>query len=84
MTQLFAYLFFIIGLLSVMLGGLGLGAYWVLSSFDEVNLDSRLTEKEYVFYTSALMVLGLLLVVLGLLLVVLGLLLVVGALGLEG
>lgn len=70
MTQLFAYLFFIIGLLSFMFGGLSLGAYWVLSSFDEVNLDSRLTEKEYVFYTSALMVFGV------------GLL--VGALRLEG
>lgn len=70
MTQLFAYLFFIIGLLSVMLGGLGLGAYWGLSSFGEVNLDSRLTEKEYVFGTSAL--------------IVIGLVLVAGALGLEG
>ena len=28
MTQLFAYLFFIVGLLAMMLGGLGLGAYW--------------------------------------------------------
>ncbi|NLN58735.1 MAG: hypothetical protein GX151_12625 [Gammaproteobacteria bacterium] len=62
MTQLFAYLFFIIGLLLVMLGGLGLGAYWGLSSFDEVNLDLRFTEKEYVFYTSALIVVGLVLV----------------------
>ena len=70
MTQLFAYLFFIIGLLLVMLGGLGLGAYWGLSSFDEVNLDSRFTEKEYVFYTSAL--------------IVFGVVSVVGALGLEG
>lgn len=70
MTQLFAYLFFIVGLLSVMLGGLGLGAYWVLSSLDEVNLDLRFTEKEYVFYTSAF--------------IVFGVVLVVGALGLEG
>ena len=62
MTQLFAYLFFIVGLLSVMLGGLGLGAYWGLSSFDEVNLDSRLTGKEYVSYTSALIVFGVVLV----------------------
>lgn len=62
MTQLFAYLFFIIGLLLVMLGGLGLGAYWGLSSFDEVNLDLRFTEKEYVFYTSALIVFGVVLV----------------------
>ena len=63
MTQLFAYLFFIIGLLSFMFGGLGLGAYWVLSSFGGVNLDSRFTEKEYVFYTSALIVFGVVLVV---------------------
>lgn len=69
MTQLFAYLFFIIGLLSFIFGGLGLGAYWVLSSFGEVELDPRLTRKEYVFYTSAS--------------IVFGLVLVVGALGLE-
>lgn len=62
MTQLFAYLIFIVGLLAVMLGGLGLGAYWGLSSFDEANLDSRLTGKEYVFGTSALMVIGVFLV----------------------
>ena len=62
MTQLFAYLFFIVGLLAMMLGGLGLGAYWGLSSLDGVNLDLRFTEKEYVFYTSALMVIGLVLV----------------------
>ena len=70
MTQLFAYLFFIIGLLSFMFGGLGLGAYWVLSKFEKVTFSSRLTEKEYVFYTSAL--------------IVFGVVLVVGALGLEG
>lgn len=62
MTQLFAYLFFIIGLLFVMLGGLGLGAYWGLSRFDEVNLDSRLTEKDYISYMSVLMVIGVVLV----------------------
>ena len=62
MTQLFAYLFFIIGLLSVMLGGLGLGAYWGLSRLGEVTFSPGITEKEYVFYTSALMVIGLVLV----------------------
>lgn len=62
MTQLFAYLFFIIGLLSFMFGGLSLGAYWVLSKFERVTLSSGLTGKEYVFYTSALMVIGLVLV----------------------
>ena len=70
MTQLFAYLFFIVGLLSVMMGGLGLGAYWGLSSFTDEELDPEITEKEYVFFLSALMVIGLVLVV--------------GALGLEG
>ena len=70
MTQLFAYLLFIIGLLSFIFGGLGLGAYWVLSKFEKVAFSSGLTEKEYAFYTSALMVFGLVLVV--------------GALGLEG
>lgn len=70
MTQLFAYLFFIIGLLSVMLGGLGLGAYWGLSTFTDEELDPEITEKEYVFFISAL--------------IVIGLVLVVGALGLEG
>ena len=61
MTQLFAYLFFIIGLLSVMLGGLGLGAYWGLSTFTDEELDPEITEKEYVLYTSALIVIGLVL-----------------------
>lgn len=70
MTQLFAYLFFIIGLLSVMLGGLGLGAYWGLSTFTDEELDPEITEKEYAFFLSAL--------------VVMGLVLVAGALGLEG
>ena len=70
MTQLFAYLFFIIGLLSMMLGGLGLGAYWGLSSFTDEQLDPEITEKEYVFFVSAL--------------IVIGVVLVVGALGLEG
>ena len=70
MTQLFAYLFFIIGLLSMMLGGLGLGAYWGLSTFTDEELDPEITEKEYVFFVSALMVIGVVLVV--------------GALGLEG
>ena len=70
MTQLFAYLFFIIGLLSMMLGGLGLGAYWGLSSFTDEELDPEITEKEYVFFLLALMVIGVVLVV--------------GALGLEG
>ena len=70
MTQLFAYLFFIIGLLSMMLGGLGLGAYWGLSTFTDEQLDPEITEKEYVFFLSALMVIGSVLVV--------------GALGLEG
>lgn len=70
MTQLFAYLFFIIGLLSVMLGGLGLGAYWGLSTFTDEELDPEITEKEYVFFTSAL--------------IVFGVVLVVGALGFEG
>ena len=69
MTQLFAYLFFIVGLLLVMLGGLGLGAYWGLSTFTDEELDPEITEKEYVFFVSALMVIGLVLVV--------------GALGLE-
>ena len=70
MTQLFAYLFFIVGLLSMMLGGLGLGAYWGLSSFTDEELDPEITEKEYVFFFLALMVIGSVLVV--------------GALGLEG
>ena len=70
MTQLFAYLFFIIGLLSMMLGGLGLGAYWGLSTFTDEQLDPEITEKEYVFFLSALMVIGSVLVA--------------GALGLEG
>ena len=70
MTQLFAYLFFIVGLLSMMLGGLGLGAYWGLSSFTDEQLDPEITEKEYVFFVSAL--------------IVIGVVLVVGALGLEG
>ena len=70
MTQLFAYLFFIVGLLAMMLGGLGLGAYWGLSTFTDEQLDPEITEKEYVFFLSALMVIGLVLVV--------------GALGLEG
>ena len=62
MTQLFAYLFFIIGLLFVMLGGLGLGAYWGLSTFTNEELDPEITEKEYVFFISALIVIGLFLV----------------------
>ena len=70
MTQLFAYMFFVIGLLSVMLGGLGLGAYWGLSTFTDEGLDPEITEKEYIFFLSALMVIGLVLVV--------------GALGVEG
>ena len=70
MTQLFAYLFFIVGLLAMMLGGLGLGAYWGLSTFTDEELDPEITEKEYVFFISAL--------------IVIGLVLVVGALGLEG
>ena len=70
MTQLFAYLFFIVGLLAMMLGGLGLGAYWGLSTFTDEELDPEITEKEYVFFVSAL--------------IVIGLVLVVGALGLEG
>ena len=70
MTQLFAYLFFIVGLLAMMLGGLGLGAYWGLSSFTDEELDPEITEKEYVFFLSAL--------------IVIGVVLVVGALGLEG
>ena len=70
MTQLFAYLFFIIGLLSVMLGGLGLGAYWGLSTFTDEELDPEITEKEYVFFLLAL--------------IVIGVVLVIGALGLEG
>ena len=69
MTQLFAYLVFIVGLLAMMLGGLGLGAYCGLSSFTDEELDPEITEKEYVFFISALMVVGLVLVV--------------GALGLE-
>ena len=69
MTQLFAYLFFIVGLLAMMLGGLGLGAYWGLSTFTDEELDPEITEKEYVFFISAL--------------IVIGLALVVGALGLE-
>ena len=59
MTQLFAYLLFIIGLLSVMLGGLGFGAYWGLSTFTDEELDPGITEKEYVFFLSALIVMGL-------------------------
>ncbi len=70
MTQLFAYLFFIVGLLAMMLGGLGLGAYWGLSTFTDEELDREITEKEYIFFTSAL--------------IVIGLVLVAGALGLEG
>ena len=70
MTQLFAYLFFIVGLLAMMLGGLGLGAFWGLSTFTDEELDPEITEKEYVFFVSALMVVGLVLVA--------------GALGLEG
>ena len=66
MTQLFAYLFFIVGLLFVMFGGLGLGAYLGLSNFDEVNPSPEITEKEYVLYTSALIVVGLVLVACGL------------------
>ena len=66
MTQLFAYLFFIIGLLSVMLGGLGLGAYWGLSTFTDEELDPEITEKEYVFFLSALIVMGLVFVACGL------------------
>ena len=62
MTQIFAYLFFIVGLLFVMFGGLGLGAYLGLSNFDEVNPSPEITEKEYVLYTSALIVIGLVLV----------------------
>ena len=70
MTQLFAYLFFIVGLLAMMLGGLGLGAYWGLSTFTDEELDPEITENEYVFFISAL--------------IVFGVVLVVGALGLEG
>jgi hypothetical protein len=70
MTQLFAYLFFIVGLFLVMFGGLGLGAYWGLSTFTDEELDPEITEKEYVFFLSAL--------------IVFGVVLVVGALGLEG
>lgn len=62
MTQLFAYLFFIVGLLAMMLGGLGLGAYWGLSSFTDEELDPEITEKEYVFFISALMAIGVVLV----------------------
>ena len=58
MTQLFAYLFFIVGLLAMMLGGLGLGAYWGLSTFTDEELDPEITEKEYVFFLLALMVIG--------------------------
>ena len=70
MTQLFAYLFFIAGLFLVMIGGLGLGAYWGLSTFTDEELDPEITEKEYAFFLSAL--------------VVFGVVLVVGALGIEG
>ena len=63
MTQLFAYLFFIVGLLSMMLGGLGFGAYWGLSTFTDEELDPEITEKGYVFFLSALIVMGLVLVV---------------------
>ena len=70
MTQLFSYLFFIVGLLAMMLGGLGLGAYWGLSTFTDEELDPEITEKEYIFFLSAL--------------IVFGVVLVVGALGLEG
>lgn len=70
MTQVFAFLFFIVGLMSLMIGALGLGAYWGLSSFTDEELDPEITEKEYVFFISALMVIGSVLVV--------------GALGLEG
>ena len=62
MTQLFAYLFFIVGLLAMMLGGLGLGAYWGLSTFTDEELDPEITEKEYVFFISALIAMGLVLV----------------------
>ncbi|QTD62683.1 hypothetical protein [Acinetobacter towneri] len=62
MTQLFAYLIFIVGLLVMMLGGLGLGAYWGLSNYDEANPCPEITEKGYVFGTSALIVIGLVLV----------------------
>ena len=62
MTQLFAYLFFIVGLLSMMLGGLGFGAYWGLSTFTDEELDPEITEKEYVFFVSALMAIGVVLV----------------------
>ena len=70
MTQLFAYLFFIVGLLAMMLGGLGLGAYWGLSTFTDEELDPEITEKEYIFFLLAL--------------IVIGVVLVVGTLGLEG
>ena len=62
MTQLFAYLFFIVGLLSLMFGGLALGAYWISSSSGRVEISPEITEKEYVLYASALMVIGLVLV----------------------
>lgn len=62
MTQLFAYLFFIVGLLSLMFGGLALGAYWVLSGSGRVEISPEITEKEYVLYASALIVIGLVLV----------------------
>ena len=70
MTQLFAYVFFIVGLLLLMFGGLALGAYWISSSSGRVEISPEITEKEYVLYASAFMVIGLVLVV--------------GALGLEG
>ena len=62
MTQLFAYLFFIIGLLSFMFGGLALGAYWGLARFGKVEISPEITEKEYVLCASALIVIGLVLV----------------------
>lgn len=62
MTQLFAYLFFIVGLLSIMFGGLALGAYWISSSSGRVDVSPEITEKEYILYASALIVFGLVLV----------------------
>lgn len=62
MTQLIAYLFFIVGLLAMMLGGLGFGAYWGLSTSTDEEFDPEITEKEYVFFISALMVVGVVLV----------------------
>lgn len=45
-------------------------SYWGLSTFTDEELDPEIIEKEYVFFLSALMVIGSVLVV--------------GALGLEG